>query len=179
MNVDFIKRLLPSRSEISPVFSLAAFSSFAWALWDYSYKLPSYILYYRYFDLLSILAHLLTFALLESLVLTILVIGLSILLPGRWFRLGFAYNGFLTVLMVSSVSIYLKNYLSNYPTITYLASILGISLTIWITLLFLAHYWHAFRRFILNLGDRFTIFLYIILPLGVVSIFIVGIRLMG
>ena len=175
--MNFIKRSFPHQREINLVFSAVMFAVFAWAIHSFIYKFPAFILYYGVFELFSILAYLLTFALLESLLVTALIVGFSAILPGGWFRKGFAYKGFLTVLVATVATIIIKETMSNQPTVKYLTAAFGLALATWIGLLLLAHYWLPMQRFILDLVDRLSIFLYILLPLGSISVLVVLIRL--
>ena len=177
MNMSFIKRRFPDHREVTLVFSAVVFAVFTWAVRSFIYKFPAFILYYGVLDLFSILAYLLTFALLESLLVTALIVGLAALLPGSWLKQGFAYKGFLTVLVAAVATIYIKETMTNQPTVKFLATAFGTAFAIWIGLLLLAHFWLPLQRIVLDLADRISIFLYIYLPLGLVSVSVVLIRL--
>ena len=177
MNMDFIKHRFPDRRETTLVFSAVVFAVFTWAVRSYIYKFPSFILYFDLWDILAILAQMLTFALLESLLVTGLLVGLSTLLPGTWLRTGFAWKGFITVLVAALTSLYLKVAMTNQPTVKFLLTTLIVTFVTWLGLILTAHFWLSFRRILLDVADRLSIFLYVYLPLGLVSVAIVIIRI--
>jgi len=175
--MNFIKRRFPGRREVTLVFSAVAFPVFTWSLHSFIYRFPAFILYYGVWDLISILAYLLAFALLESLLVTALIVGLAALLPGSWLKQGFAYKGFLTVLAAAAAAIYIKETMTNQPAVKFLAIEFGAAFAAWIGLLLAAHFWLPMQRIVLDLADRFTIFLYFYIPLGLLSTLVVIVRI--
>jgi hypothetical protein len=127
---------------------------------------------------ISVLAYLLAFALLESLFIMILIVGLACLMPGQWLRDGFGYKGFVTVLVATVAAIYIKETMTNQPTIRFFVTIFSLSFMVWIALLLVMHFQRSLQRFILEIADRFLIFLYVFIPLGLLSVLIVMFRWM-
>ena len=176
MKMDFLKRRFPDRRDTTLVFSAVMFAVFAYAARDYIYKFPSFILYFNLWDTFGVLAQYLTFALLESLLMTGLIVALAFLLPSAWLRTGFGYKGFITVLVLTAAALYLKAVMTNQPTIRFLVTTVIVSFLAWIGLLFLTR-WQSFQRLLLDLADRLTIFLYVFHPLSLLSLAVVAIRL--
>ena len=170
-------RRFPDRREVAVVFSAVLFAVFTWALRSFIYKFPAFILYYGTWDLFSILAYQLVFALFESLFVAALIVGLAALLPGGWLKKGFAYKGFLTVLAAAVATIWIKENMTNQPTVGFLATAFGTACAAWVGLLLAAHFWPPMQRASMDMAERFTIFLYIYLPLGFVSMLVVLVRL--
>jgi hypothetical protein len=177
MNTDFIKHRFPDRREITLVFSAAVFTVFTWAVRSFIYQVPSFILYFDLWDILGIFALLLTFALLESALVAGLLVLFCALLPAKWLKTGFAYKGFISVVVAASAFIYLKQAMNNQPTIQFLGTIFSVTFLSWLGLILAAHYWDRFQRLILDLADRLSIFLYVYIPLGLLSVIVVIIRL--
>jgi hypothetical protein len=92
-------------------------------------------------------------------------------------KTGFAYKGFITVVVAAIAFIYLKGAMTNQPTIQFLGTTFVAAFLLWLGLILAAHFWNRFQRLILDLADRLSIFLYIYIPLGLLSVVVVMIRL--
>ena len=79
---------------------------------------------------------------------------------------------------MGAVSIHLQMVMTNQPKITFLVRELAFGLAVWILPSLLAHYLTVTRKIILDILDRLTIFSYIYLPLGLVSLLTVTFRLL-
>src|ERR1700690_3428309 len=90
---------LPIKGEILSVFNVVLFVVFGWSVRGFLFVLPSFLLYFRLGDILAILFYMLGFALIESLFLTGGLLVGSLLLPAKWFKIGFGYKGFLIILV--------------------------------------------------------------------------------
>lgn len=174
--MNFIKNRLPDRRAVTLVFSAVIFAVFTWTVRSFIFKFPAYILYLRTWDIVAILADLLTFALLESLLVTGAITGIAILFPQKWLRKGFAYKGFITVVVASIVAIYLKEAMTDKSTTEFFLITFSLSFMLWIGLILAAHFWLPLQKVILDLADRFSIFLYLYIPLGLVGVTIFVIR---
>jgi hypothetical protein len=177
MVIKFIKHRFPDRRASILVFSAAIFAVFTWTVRGFIYQVPSFILYFNLWDILGIFALLLTFALMESMLVAGLVILFGALLPAKWLKAGFAYKGFITVVVSAIVFIYLKSVMTNQPTIQFLGTTFFVAFLSWLGLVLTAHFWHRFQRLVLDIADRLSIFLYIYIPLGLLSVMVVMIRL--
>lgn len=113
-------------------------------------------------------------ALLESLLVTAVLVLLSAILPTSWLREGFAYKSFIVLLVLTGASIYLQQVLrSTWPsiqilTIAWVAPVAAIAL-----IMALVHLSPRFKRILLDVQDRLSIMLYVYIPLGIVSLFAV------
>jgi hypothetical protein len=131
-------------------------------------------------DILAILFYLMAFALLESLVVIVVLMLAAFILPGKWFRQGFAFKGFLTAFVAGIAMIVLQNYLYslNYFTppmnVIYLG--LGITVLILITLILLFQNVPGLLKILLAVEERLQIFIYIYIPLGLAGLLIVFVR---
>src|SRR5512138_2561192 len=93
-----LRTRLPSRRDSLLAFGVVLFAVFGWSIRGFLYKLPSFALYFNLGSNLAIFSYMMAFALLESLLVTGLLIVFSVLLPSSWFRSGFAYKSFIFVL---------------------------------------------------------------------------------
>ena len=115
--MSFIQRRLPRVEEILDVLGVSVFVLFSWSLRGFLYNLPSFLHSLSVGAILGILCYMMAFALLESLLLVCCLLLISIVLPGKWYRDGFAYKGFLTILVISITSIQIQSILSaDWPS---------------------------------------------------------------
>lgn len=176
--LDFIKRRLPARNEVVIVASMAVFLVFTWSLRNVFFQYPSYILSYNVGDILAIVAYHMAVALLESVLVMAIVLLLAFLLPGKWFKEGFAYKGSFLILALAAVSVYLQAVMTNQPKINWLAMQLGRGLLAWLAAVLVTHFVPVVRKIVLDLLDRLVIFLYLYVPIGVLSLLAVFVRLL-
>ena len=113
-------------------------------------------------------------ALLESLLITAVLVLLSALLPASWLRDGFAYKSFVVLLVLTGASIYLQHVLrSSWPSIQVLTIAWAAPLVGLVAIMALAHLVPRFKSILLDVQDRLSIMLYVYIPLGVLSLFVV------
>jgi len=175
---DFFKRRLPARNETLLVLSLAAFLIFSWSLRTLFYQVPAFILSYNLWEILSIAAYMLAFALLETLLATLFTVILAVILPAVLFRDGFAYKASFALLAAAAISIHLQFVMTNQPKINFLLLELGRGFALWLVPVLLTRYVGFLRKIVLDVLDRLTIFSYLYLPLGIISLLVVIVRLL-
>jgi hypothetical protein len=175
---DFFKRRLPARNETLLVLSLAAFLIFSWSLRMLFYQIPAFILSYNLWEILSIAAYMLAFALLETLLATLFMVVLAVILPGVLLRDGFAYKAAFALLALAVISIHLQSVMTNQPKINFLLLELGRGFALWLIPVLLTRYVSFIRKIVLDMLDRLTIFSYLYLPLGIISLLVVIVRLL-
>lgn len=175
---ELIKRRLPANNEIFLALSVATLLVFSWSLRSLFYNAPAFFLAYTLGEFLAIAAYMLAVALFETLLVTLFAIFLAFILPGVVLRDGFAYKASFLFIALAIISIYLQFNMTNQPKISFLVMQLVLVLVLWIVPVLIVHFIASLRKFILDLFDRLTIFSYIYLPLGVVSLFVVIVRLL-
>ena len=107
---DTIRTRLPSGHEILLVFGVVAFAVFGWSIRGFLYKLPAFTLYFGAGANLAVLAYMMAFALLESVLVVGFLVALSAILPSGWLRSGFAYKAFLIVVVATAAMILFEGY---------------------------------------------------------------------
>ncbi len=175
---DFFKRRLPARNETLLVLSLAAFLVFSWSLRTLFYQAPAFILSYNLWEILSIAAYMLAFALLETLLATLFTVVLAVILPAVLFRDGFACKASFALLAAAAISIHLQFVMTNQPKTSFLLLELGRGFALWLVPVLLTRYVGFLRKIVLDVLDRLTIFSYLYLPLGIISLLVVIVRLL-
>ncbi len=176
--LDFFKRRLPARDESLLVFSMAVFLVFSWSLRNLFFQFPALILSYNMWDILAIVSYMMGFALLESALVMMAITALAFLLPGKWFKNGFAYKGSFAILALAAMSIFLQAVMTNQPKISWLGLQLGRAFFVWLVAVLLTAYVPFIKKIILDLLDRLTIFLYLYVPLGIISVAVITLRLL-
>ncbi len=175
---DFFKRRFPARNDTLIVLSLTAFLVFSWELRMLFYQIPAFLLSYTVWEILSIAAYMLMFALLETLAVTFVMILVALILPGVLFRNGFGYKASWFILVTAAISIHLQFVMSNQPKVNDLLLEAGAGFVVFLVLALMTSYIGLIRKIVLDVLDRLTIFSYIYLPLGVISMFVVIVRLL-
>lgn len=170
-------RRLPARSEIVLVFGVAVFAIHSWSVREFLYKAPAFLLYYSVWEIFSVFSYMMAFALLESALLTLLLVVPAVVLPSRLLRDGFGYKGFLAILVASVLSIWFQGALSNqYPPRSLLLTGGGVALGAFLLLVLLFHFIPFLQKAALAIADRLGIMAYLYVPLGLIGFLVVILR---
>ena len=166
-----IRNRLPRRSDLLAVFGMVVFACYSWTLLGFLNKLSSFLLYFTLDEIANILAFMLAFTLLESLVITALLVFLSILLPTAWLREGFGFKGFVIIVVATAASILFQNILeSNFPHPLVLSLFVLVPIGLIVALIAMVRSMPKVYNLINNIQDRVLIMLFIYVPLGVLSL---------
>jgi len=171
---------LPSKEQAVLLFAACVFPVYSWAILRYFRMVPSWDNYLGLWDIVSILAYLFVFALVESLFVFSILALLRVLLPTPIVTQRFVSKASAFIL-VNALWAVVFDYLALSQTILlwnapryvlcallYLASV-GVS---WI----LVHRLVPFAGRIEAFVDRLTVLLYIYIPLSVLSLVVVTVR---
>jgi hypothetical protein len=177
MNPSILFKKLPSLEQTAQVFAVIAMVNYSWAILRFFYRFPSWLFYSSLGEVLTFLAYLITLNGLESLVVLLILVLAGVLLPRRWLLDRFVTRSLSLVLPALGILIYVN---LTYPTEAGypLASLRWVGTTALFILVvaFLADKVGFLRNLLDGMANRMTIFLYLIIPVSVVSIFIVLIR---
>ena len=135
------------------------------------------MLSYSMGEILVIAAYMLAFALLETLLVMMVMVFLAALLPGILLKDGFSYKASFFFIAFAVISIHLQYIMTNQPKISFLAIELVRALILWLVPILLVQFIRILRRIVMDILDRLTIFSYIYIPLGAISLLVVLIRL--
>lgn len=178
----FLKSRLPEKAQVLPALSAIIFVVFTWSLYRMFYQLPSWLGYLSLGNVLSLAAYVLMFALVESLVLLAILLIFGACLPGIWLRKDFAVQGS-TLTGIAALGAYLlqrnvgalyklppeRLLLNSLLILAGLILALGISAFIYMRL-------PVLQKWVGNLAERLTVFAYIYIPLGLISLAAVLLR---
>ena len=172
-----MKNRFPHRSEIIAVLGVSVFVCHSWSIRGFLNDLPSLMLYFRLAEMAVIFAYMMAFALLESLIVTAGLAFAAVILPSKWLRDGFAYKGFIFVIVGSIAAYVFQKYLRyEFPSMQMLMLNLVIPLALIAFFIAAAHVWGPLQKVLLDVQDRISIMLYIYVPIGLVSFFVVVFR---
>ena len=124
-------------------------------------------------EILATFSYILATNLLESLVVLCAPIFMSILLPAKWFHDLFVVRG--TALIVPGLGylIYIAYHFQSrneYPAIFFKTRSVSLAFSILLVFVFLAGKVNVLRKVIEFIADRAIIFLYIFIPLSLISV---------
>ena len=117
------------------------------------------------------------FALLESLAVIGFLLLLSAVLPSSWLKDGFAYKGFVILLIATAEALLIQKYLQHeFPSASaWILGVLGPILLITILLMFL-RYLPKVQDVLLKIEDRFLILTFVYIPIGLLCLIVVTFR---
>lgn len=176
INLNFSKRI-PKLEQIAPVYAVAVAMIYSWSLLQFFWKLPSWLYFSSVGEIAVIFAYMMVVNLIESILVLLAPILMSIILPQKWFYDKFVTKGTLLVLSGLGYLIYFNDHLNSqtpFPLeLVYRTPVIALAL---ISLVFLID-WTGFLDKILNeLTNRLIIFLYISIPVSLISLLIVLVR---
>jgi hypothetical protein len=166
--------------EILYVFGGVVFVNYSWSIRGFLYQFSSLRLYHTLGEIFGVFSYLMAFALIESLIIITGLVLIGFILPGKWFKEGFAYKGFITTLVTGIALIKLHFYLFslNYAMPPMNVIYLGTAITIFglISLIWIFQSFPQLQRFLLALQERLQIFTYLYIPLGILGLTVVVLR---
>src|SRR6266540_3066119 len=174
-----ILRRFPNISAILPVYAVIAVPVFGWTINSWLWKLPSWLNFLTPGEIMGIFFYAMLTAFVESLFLCSFFLLLSFLLPPQMFRDQFIVRGTWLALGLA-ISILGNGVWRGMTRFTYAE----ISLTVWsmislvvIALLaFISTKVHFMVRAAEWISDRLIIFLYVLIPLSIISTLVVIVR---
>jgi hypothetical protein len=169
--LDSIQNRFPRQSDLLAVFGIVVFVCYSWALLGFLNKLSSFLLYFTLGEIGNILAFMMAFTLFESLVVTASLILLSAILPRNWLREGFAFKGFIIVIIATATSILFQKLLdSNFPHPLVLLMFILVPVGLAVAVITKVRSMPKAYNLINNIQDRILIMLFVYVPLGVLSL---------
>lgn len=172
--MDSIQKRFPRRYDMLAVLGIAVFVCYSWTLLGFLFKLSSFVLYLTLVEIAHILAFMMAFALVESLFVTAVLVLLSVILPSGWLREGFAFKGFIILLIATATSILFQNILDeNFPHPLVLLLFVLIPIGLAVASITLVRSAPKILSLIHNIQDRVLIMLFVYVPLGVLSLLVV------
>lgn len=170
-----LKQKAPTRQEVLPVFSTILFVVFSWMFLQFFLQVPSWIFYMDTGRLLVMFAYVVSYSLLESLLLLGFLIVLCLVLPRRMFKEQFIAIGTVQVLVVSVITLVIRQEIMIFQKfeLLKLLSIPIVALAIILLSIYLIGFtfrrYTPLRRLVESFAERMTAFAYLYLPLGLLG----------
>jgi len=182
----FLGKRMPASAEVRAVFSVVVFAVYSWSIRGFLFNTSSFLMYHSLSFIAAVFFYMMAFALLECVLVTGFLVIVSMILPSGWLRQGFAYKGFLVILVTAIGMIEYQNYYTidfvgnmMHNSYSFLQPIL-IGLLISIAalggLLVLFGRVERLQKLLVALVERFKIFNYVYLPLGLLGFVVVLVR---
>lgn len=176
VNLNILKKL-PKSADIAAVYAIIVAILYYPTINRFFWKLPSWILFASLGDLFNFSAYMFTVNFLESLLVLLGVLALCIILPRKWFYEHFVSRGVLLVVLTLGYIIYLGTLMQpNMPFPWNLIRLSPVIFLIILLIVFLLDQIGFLRKFLNAAADRFIVFLYISIPVSILSFAVVLIR---
>jgi hypothetical protein len=174
-----ILRRFPNISAILPVYAVVAVPIFGWTITSWLWKLPSWLNFLRPGEITAIFFYAILTAFVESILICSFILLLCFLLPSRMFRDQFVVRGtWFAIGLTSSIlgyGVWRGMTRFTYAEVSLIAwSIVSFIIVLLLTLI------STKVRFMTGaadwISDRLIIFLYILIPLSILSTLVVVLR---
>jgi len=170
---------LPSFPDIVPVYAVIASMFFAWSILQFFWYLPSWLYFMRLSDLAGVFSYVMASSFLESLAFLFILLLLGFVLPSAYLKDEFIVRGAsISLVVIGAFMLYFRLNVANqfkfpvpwYGILTILAA-LGVAI--------LSTKLRPIRQALTWLSDRLIVFLYILVPLSVLSLLVIAVRNIG
>ncbi len=170
-----LKNRFPSLQQIIAVYGLISLIIYCWTLIWFFWKLPSWENFMNMGEIAIVLAYAMTTDFLESMIVFLMPLLICAVLPTKWFKDLFLARSSSLVISSLAYMMYISSHIASnddsYPTsIVHLIPVIGLLILI---MTFLVGRIGLLRKLFEGLADRATIFAYIFLPIGFISLVVV------
>ncbi len=159
---------LPRRDQIVPVYAVIAFMMFSWMIAISLWKIPSWLYFQTFPEILAILAYAYAEIFVESLLILGVLLAICFLLPPKFLKDDFALRGIWTAFTVIG-TMFLYVDLLFQTSLPIGAWLIG-ALLLASLLSFASARIGWLAKAVLQIADRLIIFLYILIPVSLVSL---------
>ncbi|MBN1449440.1 MAG: hypothetical protein JW963_00345 [Anaerolineales bacterium] len=175
--MDIFRKRLPERKDVFIVSSVILFAVFSWSIRGFFFVLPSITMRYAFVEVFAIFSYMMAFAFLESSLILVGLLILSFFLPMSWLRDGFSYKGFIIVFIGSIAFIRYQAILGyELPDKEFFFLWIGILILTIVTLSLLFHFVYQLQVSLVSFVERFTVFSFLYIPLGLLGLIVVIVR---
>ncbi len=149
---------------------------YTWTIMWFFWKLPSWLFFMNAGEILITFLYSVATNFVESLLVLCAPVFLCLILPRKWFYDLFVSRGAALVIAGLGYMMYLafqfqgKN---DYPSINLKAWSLALAFALLMLIVFLAGKINVSRKILEVVADRATIFLYLTIPVSIISVFVV------
>ncbi len=172
-----IKNRLPSLAQIYPVYAIIVMLVYGWTIYWAFWKLPSWLDFLPLGEIAAIFCYLMATNFIESLLALFGVLVISLILPQKWFRDSFVSRGsVLAASILISIMVFEYHFVKPADYFNKFPSYLPFILLIAGVLAFLAGWIRIVRKGVEVFAENAVIFIFISLPISLLSLIVVIIR---
>jgi hypothetical protein len=168
---------VPKLKEILPVYAIIVLMIYGWTIFNFNYNLPSWLHYLNMGEIMTIVAYSMAINLLESIFVLLGVIAVGLVFPKKWFAEAFIARGASLSILVLGLMMYVANqftYKEYYPTeMIHWSPVLLLLMGLFVYFLGRMEFLRTGIEFF---ADRAIIFLYISIPVSILSLIVVIIQ---
>ncbi len=169
----------PRWAQIIPVFSVIVLIIYTWTLMWFFWEVPSWLYYLRLDEILVLLAYAFATNLAESLAVLCAPLLLALILPKKWFSDVFVARGAAICVAGLGCLVFLAEQFTDkdtYPSFWLkIPTLLVVGAAI-AGLAYLSGRVGPLRKVLEAVADRVSIFAYVLTPVSVIAVLVVGIR---
>jgi hypothetical protein len=174
--VNFKKRF-PSVDQLMPVYAVIVTVVYAWSLLKFFWRLPSFLYSSTAGEIVVTYAYLNVVNFLESVVILLIPVALSFVLPDKWFYDRFTSKSVLLVSLLLGYLVYLARHIiveQPFPyTLMKWSPFFGLLILV---LVFLLDRIILLSKIAESLANRLVVFLYVFIPVSLISLLVVLFR---
>ena len=172
-----IKNKLPRLAQVYPVYAIIVILTYGWTIYWALWKLPSWLDFLPLGEIGSIFCYLMATNFIESLLVLLGVLIISLILPQKWFRDLFVSRGSALAASVL-IPIMVFEYHFDKPADYYskFPMLLLVMFLVACVLVFLAGWINIVRKAVEVFAEKAVIFLFISLPVSILSLMVVLVR---
>lgn len=174
--MNFVQKI-PKLAQIAPVYAVAVAMIYPWSISRFFWRLPSWLYYSSAGEIAVIFAYMMVVNLIESALVLLAPVFLSVILPKKWFFEKFVTKGALLLSLSLGYVMYFDNrlnYQSPFPLgLVYQTPII---IAVLFALVFLVDWIGVLDKILIDLSDRLIVFLYISIPVSLISLLVVLVR---
>ena len=186
-----LKKRFPPLAAIVPVYAVISALFYGWSIMVFIWKLPAWLFFLTMGEIAGIFAYQFVTNLIESLFILGVLLVLAFLLPARILRNDFMVRGSAAAFTwIAMMMLFLHRFVNAdraYDEFISYGPPSGASLIWWmmgaillaVLVAFLASRFQTFGKVVAWVADRFIIFLFLLLPLSLISILVVIFRLLA
>jgi len=171
---------LPKVQGISSVYAVIAFMIQAWTINVFLWQYPSWLYYLNKQEILAIFAYRIAESFIETLFVLGILLLVSIILPPRFLRDVFNVRGTaFIVFMLGSIILFWNRFLDRDPGVVmadYLRIWTAAAVLLSVAISYASAKIKVVSSFLIWLSDRMIIFLFILIPMSLISLVVVVIR---
>lgn len=161
----------PKQKEIAPVYAIIVLMIYGWTILKFNYNLPGWLYFLNLGEIMSVFAYSMATNIMESLLVLLGVITVGVILPKKWFSDAFIARGASLSILFLGLMMYIA---SQFKTKEYYPAELirwspGILVLIGLVVYLIGRVPMA-RKALEFFSDRAIIFLYITIPVSILSL---------